>query len=281
MISAVNISLAYGSRELFDEVSFMVSPHDRIGLVGSNGTGKTTLLKILVGIEQSDSGQIEKAKYVNVGYLPQEGMHAEGRTLYKEVESVFGDVVELQARIEDVHRQMEESLNQESEEFNELIEIYGELHHRLEDSDAFRMEAKIEKVLKGLGFEQSDFDRETSEFSGGWQMRIALAKLLLMQPSLLLLDEPTNHLDLDSLTWLEEYLRSYEGAVMIVSHDRRFLNEMTKKTYELSLSHLTEYAGNYSYYVVAKEERKALLMSAMKNQQQQIKQTEQFIERFR
>ena len=156
MISAVNLSLAYGSKELFNELSFMISPNDRIGLVGSNGTGKTTLLKILVGIDQPDSGQIEKAKYVNVGYLPQEGMHAEGRTLYKEVESTFGDIVDLQTRIDDVQRQMEETTDHNTPEFNELIEIYGELHHRLEDSDAYRMEAKIEKVLKGLAIQFSN-----------------------------------------------------------------------------------------------------------------------------
>jgi ATP-binding cassette subfamily F protein 3 len=172
-------------------------------------------------------------------------------------------------------------VSHEDEEFAELLELYGELQHKLEDSDAFRMKAKIEKVLLGLGFSVDDMDRQTDEFSGGWQMRIALAKLLLIQPSLLLLDEPTNHLDLDSLQWLEEYLQSYEGAVIVVSHDRRFLDNMTTKTYELSLGKLTEYAGNYSFYVVEKEERKQLTLAAFKNQQQQIKQTEQFVERFR
>jgi ATP-binding cassette subfamily F protein 3 len=176
---------------------------------------------------------------------------------------------------------MAEVTDHESEEFAELLELYGELQHKLEDSDAFRMKAKIEKVLLGLGFSVEDMERLTDEFSGGWQMRIALAKLLLIQPSLLLLDEPTNHLDLDSLQWLEEYLRAYEGAVMIVSHDRRFLDNMTTKTYELSLGNLTEYAGNFSFYVVEKEERKQLTLAAFNNQQQQIKQTERFIERFR
>lgn len=280
MISAVNVQLQFGGRELFKDVSFRIGPHDRIGLVGSNGAGKSTLLRILIGENSPDKGEIARAKYVTVGYLPQEGMHVEGRTLYKEVETAFGDVLEAQARLEEVHERMG-IVSHEDEEFGELLELYGELQHKLEDSDAFRMKAKIEKVLLGLGFYVSDMDRQTSEFSGGWQMRIALAKLLLIQPSLLLLDEPTNHLDLDSLQWLEEYLQSYEGAVIVVSHDRRFLDNMTTKTYELSLGKLTEYSGNYGYFVKEKEARKQLILSAYRNQQQQIKQTEQFVERFR
>ncbi|HCV43689.1 MAG TPA: ABC transporter ATP-binding protein [Bacteroidetes bacterium] len=280
MISAVNISLSFGGRDIFNEVSFRIGTHDRIGLVGSNGAGKTTLLRLLVGEVSPAKGEIAKAKFVTAGYLPQEGMHATGRTLYKEVETVFGDVLDVQARLEEIHQSMSE-VSHETEEFKELLELYGELQHKLEDSDVFRMKTNIEKVLVGLGFSENDFDRETNEFSGGWQMRIALAKLLLLQPSLLLLDEPTNHLDLDSLQWLEEYLNSYEGAVMIVSHDRRFLDNMTSKTYEVSLGKLTEYAGNYSFFVDAKAERKEQQLAAFKNQQQQIKQTEQFIERFR
>ncbi|MFN0159540.1 MAG: ATP-binding cassette domain-containing protein [Bacteroidota bacterium] len=280
MISAVNILLQFGGRELFKEISFRIGPHDRIGLVGSNGAGKSTLLKLLVGETTPDSGEVAKAKYVTVGYLPQDGLHARGKTLYKEVESVFGDVIETQARLDQISQRMGE-VDHETEEFAELLEIYGEMQHKLEAADAFRLKSNIEKILLGLGFVVSDMERLTDEFSGGWQMRIALAKLLLIQPSLLLLDEPTNHLDLDSLQWLEEYLQSYEGAVIIVSHDRRFLDTMTKKTYELSLGKLTEYAGNYSYFVVQKEERKIQTLAAFRNQQQQIKQTEQFIERFR
>jgi ATP-binding cassette subfamily F protein 3 len=280
MISAVNLLLEFGERALFNEISFRVGPHDRIGLVGSNGTGKSTLLRILVGEMAADKGEIAKAKYVSVGYLPQEGMSAAGRTLYGEVESVFAEVIGTQTALDEIHRRMGE-IDHESAEFAELLEVYGELQHRLESSDAFRIKTGIEKVLVGLGFRESDFARQTDEFSGGWQMRIALAKLLLAQPSLLLLDEPTNHLDLDSLRWLEDYLRSYEGAVIIVSHDRRFLDNMTGKTYELSMGTLTEYAGNFTYYVTEKAVRRAQQIAAQRNQQQQIKQTEQFIERFR
>src|SRR5512142_2569943 len=236
IISATVIALEFGGRYLFEDVSFRIGPHDRIGLVGSNGAGKTTLLKMLVGDISPEKGEIARAKYVTVGYLPQEGMSTAGKTLYGEAESVCGDILETQARLEELHQRMGETQDHESEEFKEMLEVYGELQHKIEASDAFRVKTNVEKVLTGLGFTERDFGRDTGEFSGGWQMRIALAKLLLMQPSLLLLDEPTNHLDLDSLQWLEEYLRGYEGAVMIVSHDRRFLDNMTTKTYELSLA---------------------------------------------
>jgi ATP-binding cassette subfamily F protein 3 len=280
MISAVNITLQYGERSLFHEVSFHIGPRDRIGLVGSNGAGKTTLLKVLLGECTPDTGVVTRARYVSVGYLPQEGVSAAGRTLYGEVESAFGSALELEDRLEQARLQMER-LDHDSAEFREVLEVYGELQHRLEASDAFHRKAVIEKVLMGLGFRESDFARQTEEFSGGWQMRIALAKLLLMEPSLLLLDEPTNHLDLDSLQWLEEYLRGYEGAVMIVSHDRRFLDNMTSRTFELSLGRLAEYTGNFSAYVEQQEARRGQTLAAYKNQQQQIKQTERFIERFR
>jgi len=280
VISGSDISLSFGGRHLFDGVSFRIGPHDRIGLVGSNGAGKTTLLKLLLGEQSSDSGEVAKAKFVSVGYLPQDGMSALGKSLYKEVESVFDDILSVQRELDLVHTQMGE-VEPTTDDFAELLEIYGELQHKLENSDAFVLKSRIEKILMGLGFSTGDLDRMTDEFSGGWQMRIALAKLLLQQPSLLLLDEPTNHLDLDSLQWLEEYLHSYEGAVMIVSHDRRFLDTMTTRIFELSLGTLTEYHGNYTAYLVAREERKAQTKAAMENQQQQIKQTEQFIERFR
>ena len=280
MISAVNITLQYGERCLLYGVTFHVGPHDRIGLVGSNGSGKSTLLRILLGEFTPDTGIITRAKYVTVGYLPQETAAFAGRTLYAEVESVFEDIVQTQRDLTAVQEAMAVEPH-DTEAFRELLEIFGELQHKLEASDGFRMQSAIEKVLTGLGFAVGDFARLTDEFSGGWQMRIALAKLLLRQPSLLLLDEPTNHLDLDSLQWLEEYLQSYEGAVILVSHDRRFLDTMTKRTFELSGGSLMEYAGNYTFSMKAREERRVHLASAYRNQQQQIKQTERFIERFR
>jgi ATP-binding cassette subfamily F protein 3 len=280
MISVANVSLQFGGKILFHEISFRVGPRDRIGLVGSNGTGKSTLLRLLLGEQSPDSGEIAKAKFVNVGYLPQEGMFASGKTLLAEAESVFRDVVLIQENLREIHRRMEE-VDHQSAEFNELLTLYGELQHRLEDADAFRIRSRAEKVLTGLGFRQTDFHRLTDEFSGGWQMRIALAKLLLLQPSLLLLDEPTNHLDLDSLQWLEEYLRSYDGAVIIVSHDSRFLDTMVSKTFELSLGTLSEYPGNYTFYLKAKLERREQERAAYENQQKRIRQTMRFVERFR
>ncbi len=280
MLSAVNISLQYADRRLLDGVTFHIGPTDRIGLVGANGSGKSTLLRILLGDVTPDSGEVTRAKYVTVGYLPQEGTALAGRTLYKEVESVFADIVHTREQLDQLQEAMA-STPHDTDAFHEMLEIFGELQHRLEAADGFRLSSSIEKVLVGLGFTQSDFTRQTDEFSGGWQMRIALAKLLLLQPSLLLLDEPTNHLDLDSLQWLEEYLQSYQGAVVLVSHDRRFLDTMTRRSFELSFGTLTDYAGNFSFFLEAREERRDLQRAAYRNQQQQIKQTERFIERFR
>jgi ATP-binding cassette subfamily F protein 3 len=265
---------------LFADVSSMIGPHDRIGLVGSNGTGKTTLLKIITGLVQPDSGSVSKAKFVTVGYLQQEGVAVSGRTLYKEAESAFEDVVQVQQELEDIQRSLS-SLDPSSKEHAETLEIFGELHHKLEDLDAFRMKSKVESVLMGLGFFVTDLERMTEEFSGGWQMRIELAKLLLREPSVLLLDEPTNHLDLETLQWLEEYLRSYNGAVVLVSHDRAFLDNLCSRTVALSMGKLEQYAGNYTFYVEEHAKRRELQEQAFKNQQQRIKETQEFIDRFR
>ena len=265
---------------MFRDLSCVISPHDRIGLVGTNGTGKTTLLKIICGQVTADSGTLGKAKYVTVGYLPQEGVAAAGKTLYEEAESAFEDVLEVQRELEEAQGNLG-SLDPESPDYTETLEIYGELQHKLEDLDAFRMRSKVERVLMGLGFSVEDFERRTEEFSGGWQMRIELAKLLLREPSLLLLDEPTNHLDLPSLQWLEEYLRNYHGAVILVSHDRAFLDNLCSKTFALSIGRMEYYAGNYSFFEQERKQRRELQLGAYKNQQEQIKHTQQFIDRFR
>lgn len=280
MLSLEHITLQYGSRVLLEDVSLLISPHDRIGLVGSNGAGKSTLLRIMVGTAGPDEGRVSKAAYVTVGYLPQDGITAAGRSLYKEVETAFEDIVTIQQELEEAQGSLS-SLDPQSPEYADTLEVFGELQHKLEDLDAFRMQSKIERVLMGLGFSVEDMERQTEEFSGGWQMRIALAKLLLKEPSLLLLDEPTNHLDIDSLQWLEEYLHNYNGAIILVSHDRAFLDSLTTKTFAVSMGNLEEYAGNYSFYEKEKEVRKALLLNAYKNQQDRIKQTQEFIDRFR
>ncbi len=280
MIHLKNIGIQFGDDSLFENVNLNIGTRERIGLVGSNGAGKTTLLRIINGDMEPHTGSVEKAKTASVGFLPQEVVRMKGKTLYDEVATAFGDIIETQERLEDVRLELlKHDLN--DEERTELIEQMGTLQQHLEMSDAFRMKSSIEKVLMGLGFREDQFNWMTEHFSGGWQMRIELAKLLLRQPSLLLLDEPTNHLDLNSLRWLEEYLLSYEGSLIIVSHDRAFLDTMCKHIWELSLGKLATYTGNFSGYVIQKEERKELLESAYKNQQRQLKQSERFIERFR
>lgn len=280
MIALEHVSLQYGGRVLLKDVSVLINPHDRVGLVGPNGAGKSTLLRILTGTVVPDTGTVNKAGYVTVGYLPQDGVTTSGRSLYSEVESAFEDVVTIQRELDEA-REALARMDPGDPSSADTLEVMGELQHRLEDLDAYRMKSKIERVLMGLGFPITDFERQTEEFSGGWQMRIALAKLLLKEPSLLLLDEPTNHLDLDSLQWLEEYLRGYDGAIILVSHDRAFLDALTTRTLALRAGDLEEYAGNYSFYEREKDVRKELLVNAYKNQQDRIRHTQEFIDRFR
>jgi len=280
MLALEHITIQFGERSLFQDVTATIGPRDRIGLVGSNGSGKSTLLKAIVGLQQTDVGTIGKAQYVTVGYLPQDGVSAFGRTLYQEAETAFEDVLQIQRELDEAHQQLT-TLDSSGSDFADALEIIGELQHKLEDLDAYRMKSKIERILMGLGFSTHDFERMTDEFSGGWQMRIALAKLLLKEPNVLLLDEPTNHLDIETLQWLEEYLRQYNGAIILVSHDRTFLDTLTTKTFALSRGKFESYSGNYSFYEAEREVRKELLLGQLKNQQQHIKQTQEFIERFR
>ncbi len=280
MISIDNLSLRYGERLLFDEICANIGPRDRIGLVGSNGAGKSTFLKVLVGDIDPDGGAVARANYVTAGYLPQDGIVSAGRSLYAEVETAFEDVLAVRARLNEANAQLQ-TQDAQSEAYRETLEMIGELEHRLEDLDAFRLRAKIERVLAGLGFRPEDMTRDTSEFSGGWQMRIALAKLLLREPSLLLLDEPTNHLDLDSLRWLESYLQRYDGSLVIVSHDRAFLDALCSRTFALSMGRLEVYAGNYTFFERESRARRELQEKAFRNQQKALAKTQEFIDRFR
>jgi ATP-binding cassette subfamily F protein 3 len=280
MIALQNITLQYGERYLYRDISATIGTTDRIGLVGSNGSGKSTLLKVLCGIEEFDDGKVDKANYVTFGYLPQDGIEMHGRTLFKETETAFADVLGLKAKVEEAEKRLDE-MDTSSEEFYETLELIGAWEHRLEDLDAGKLPSRIESVLLGLGFSSSDMDRKTEEFSGGWQMRIALAKLLLSNPSLLLLDEPTNHLDITSQQWLEDFLNRYEGSLLMISHDRGFLDEICTRTFELSLGSLHTYSGNYSVFEKQSAERKELQLKAYKSQQKEIQQAELFINRFR
>ena len=281
MLSINALSLQYGAKHIFRDVSAQVHSGERIGLAGVNGTGKSTLLKIMSGAQETDPGIVSRASWFTVAYLPQEiTIELGARCLYDEAESSFDDVLSHQRELEEIGEELA-GLTQDDPALEELLARQGELQHLLEGQDVFRMRPEIEKILFGLGFCAADLKRPVSDFSGGWIMRLLLAKLLLQKPALLLLDEPTNHLDLDSLTWLEDFLRGYQGAMIIISHDRSFLDRVTEITWELSLGRLTVYKGNYSRYLVEKEQRLELERAAYNNQQAMIKQSERFITRFR
>jgi ATP-binding cassette subfamily F protein 3 len=281
MITINKLSLQYGNKHIFKEVSARINNQDRIGLVGINGTGKSTLLKMIAGEIETDFGVITKAKMATIGYLPQEvASFPEDRTIYQEAEASFGDTLRLQAELKRINHEMA-AIAPDSPEIAALLEQQGELQHQLDQADVFTMRSRIEKVLHGLGFTPADMTRKCQTFSGGWIMRLMLAKLLLIQPSFLLLDEPTNHLDIESLTWLEDFLSNYAGGLIIISHDRAFLDTITTGTWELSLGKLTAYKGNYSKYLAEKSVRMEVQRAAYDNQQAMIQQTKKFVEKFR
>jgi ATP-binding cassette subfamily F protein 3 len=280
MLLLKELHLRLGGRVIYDSVSASIGPRDRIALVGANGAGKSTLLKLLLGELEPDGGKIERAGFVTLGYLPQDGVHARGRSVRDEVESAAADVVSLRSKLEQAGARLH-ALDATSDEYRELLILIAGWEHQLEDLGAHRLRADVEKLLLGLGFTLADLDRDTGEFSGGWQMRIALAKLLLKRPSLLLLDEPTNHLDLDSLRWLENFLSNYEGALLIVSHDRAFLDRVVDRTFHLNRGRLDAYSGNYSFFETEAVARAEQLERMAKNQERQITKTQEFIDRFR
>ncbi len=281
MLQLDHITLHLGERTLFKDISATINKGEKIGLTGPNGAGKSTLLKIISGDQNPDEGNVSLSTDATAGYLPQDGVAPDpGLTLLEEVEHAFDEIKELEKRLKHAHKKLQ-SYDHGSKEHSEALEQYGNLQHRLENMGAYSLQSEIEKVLKGLGFKDEDFDRPTNEFSGGWLMRIALAKLLLTRPDYLLLDEPTNHLDIESLQWIEEFLKNYEGAVIIVSHDKAFLNTVTERTLYLRNGHLYDYAGNYSFFEKKYAEQQELLRKKYENQMQEIKETERFIERFR
>ena len=281
MLSINDLSQQYGSKHIFRNVSAQIHTGDRVGLAGVNGAGKSTLLKIMCDQHEVDPGVVSRASWFSVAYLPQEvNIELGSRSLFAEAESAFDDVLTQQEQLERIGEQLA-VLDPDSPEIEGLLVQQGDLQHALDGCDVFRIRPQIERVLFGLGFSAEDLDREVLSFSGGWIMRLFLAKLLLKKPALLLLDEPTHHLDLDSLTWLEDFLQQYQGAMIIISHDRSFLDRVTTITWELSLGKLTVYRGNYSHYLVEKALRLELERSAYDNQQAMIRQSEQFITRFR
>ena len=280
MIDISGISLQFGGKYLFQNVSYRINSGDKAALVGANGSGKSSLLKILFGQLQPENGTISKQKRTSIGYLPQDHVIHSGKTLIGEASSALSDITSLQNK----ERELTEALSEESispDEQQDLINNLGEVHQRLEELDSYSASSNVEKILVGLGFEESDFNRLTDEFSGGWQMRIALAKILISQNDLLLLDEPTNHLDIDSLEWLITFLQSYNGALIIVSHDKHFIMQTTSKTYELFNNTFSIFSGNYNAYLKYKDERDEQLIHKYELQQKKIKETKRFIERFR
>ena len=281
MISLDNLTVSYGGWTLFDNISFLINEKDRIGLVGKNGAGKTTLLRIIIGEQQPTEGAVTINGECTIGYLPQQMRVADTTTLKAETEKAFDEVLRLEAEIASLTAEIAERTDYESEEYETLLHRLNDAQDRYHILGGDTREADIEKTLLGLGFKRTDFDRATSEFSGGWRMRIELAKLLLRRPSIFLLDEPTNHLDIESIQWLEEYLRNYNGAVLLISHDRAFLDNVTTRTVELSLGHIYDYKVPYSKFVELRAERRAQQMAAYENQQRMIEKTEEFIEKFR
>jgi ATP-binding cassette subfamily F protein 3 len=280
MVQLENIGVAFRGEYLFRNLTWHIADGERVGLVGPNGAGKTTLFRVISGQLMPDEGRLTMTKGTTFGYLPQEEVTMEGRTLYEEALSALSGVVGLRAEQERIEKRLRIG-GHDPDAVELLLKKYGDLQEEFEKRDGYSVKAEVESVLSGLGFRESDFARRTEEFSGGWQMRTALAKLLLEKPNVLLLDEPTNHLDLESMTWLEDYLESYEGTVVTVSHDRYFMDRVAGSTAELDSGKLTRFPMNYTAYLAEKERRRESLLAAQKHQKERIEQLEKFIERFK
>ncbi len=280
MISVQSLRVEFGPRVLFNDLSFSVLPRERIAFAGHNGAGKSTLMKCIAGIIPPSGGQINKPKSAKIGYLPQEGIHVRGRTLWEETESAFGEIMALKEKVDRLSDELVK-LDPRSSPYGDLLEEIGELELQLYANDPSLMKPKIESVLKGLGFQEKDFTRDCSEFSGGWQMRIAMAKLFLQQPEVLLLDEPTNHLDIETQIWVEQYLVNYPGAILLISHDRALLDTLCTRTIAFAHGRAEEYAGNFSYFERESVLRKEIQLKQYTSQQREINEIQRFIDRFR
>lgn len=281
MISINNLSVEFSAKSLFDNINYVINKKDKIALVGKNGAGKSTMLKIICGLQKPTSGSVAVPQDVTIGYLPQQMVLSDTLTVIEEVRKAFSHIDTLHAEVENINQELLTREDYESDSYQRLIERLSTLTERIAIEESDNCEAEMEKTLLGLGFLRTDFDRPTSEFSGGWRMRIELAKLLLQRPDVLLLDEPTNHLDIESIQWLENFLITKANAVVLVSHDRAFIDNVTNRTIEISLGRIYDYSVNYSKYVVLRQERIEQQMRAYQNQQKQIQDTEEFIERFR
>ncbi len=281
MVSIDNLSVSFGGFTLLDGISFVLNRNERVALTGKNGAGKSTLLKIMAGLQQPTSGNLSFPKEVSIGYLPQQMKLSDGRTVREEASLAFEHLQKMERELDQLHREMAERTDFESDAYQQVIERATDLQELLQMSGIHNFEAEVEKTLTGLGFARADLERPTREFSGGWRMRIELAKILLQAPDVLLLDEPTNHLDIESIQWLENFLSTHANAVMLVSHDRAFLDAVTTRTIEIMLGDIHDYKVSYSKYMELRKERREQQQRAYENQQKQIKETEDFIERFR
>lgn len=281
MLIVEGLKVEFGGRTLFNNINFIINPKDRIALVGKNGAGKSTMLKILAGVNNSYKGSVTGPDGMTIGYLPQVMKVSDDRTVREEASLAFSHIFELQELIEDMNRQLETRTDYESDDYAKLIDDFTHAHERLANIEDTNFDGEVEKTLLGLGFKRSDFERATSEFSGGWRMRIELAKLLLRKPDVMLLDEPTNHLDIESIGWLEEFITTQANAVVLISHDRAFIDAVTTRTIELTLGKIYDYKVNFSKYVELREERRQQQIHAWEAQQKQIQEIEEFIERFR
>ena len=281
MISVQHLTIDFGKQLLFNDVSFVVSPKERVALVGKNGAGKSTLLKLIAGLREATSGSVTHPKDLQIGYLPQVMQLADGRTVIEEVKTVFEDVARIKERVAQLADEMAARTDYDTPEYQDLIERFSHESDRLNLMGQDNYEAEAERTLVGLGFERTDFERPTSEFSGGWRMRIELAKILLRRPDILLLDEPTNHLDIESIEWLEQFIKTSGATLLLVSHDRAFLDATTTRTIEIELGRIYDYKANYSQYVTLRQERLEYQRRAYENQRKEIEEIEAFIERFR
>ena len=281
MLNVHNLSVSFQGEYLFEEVAFMLNAGDRVGLIGKNGAGKSTMLKLLSRELKPDSGTIAADKDVRIGFLKQDIDFVKGRTILEEAYQAFGEIKSLEQKLDDIHHQIETRTDYESESYHNLLDMLSDYTHRFDLIGGYQYQGETEKVLLGLGFQRSDFDKLTDSFSGGWRMRIELAKLLLQNNDILLLDEPTNHLDIESIIWLEQFLTTYSGAVVIVSHDKMFLDNVTNRTIEISVGKIYDYPKPYSKFLELRQEIREQQLASQKNQEKKIQQTERLIEKFR
>jgi len=281
MISVNGLTVEFSARTLFKDVSFVINPNDKIALMGKNGAGKSTMMKIIAGVQKPNRGSIQCAPETKIAYLPQHLLTEDNCTVFEETAKAYGQIIEMKNEIEDLNKQLEVRTDYDSDEYMKIIERVAELGEKYYAIEETNFDAEVEKALLGLGFKRIDFTRNTSDFSGGWRMRIELAKILLQKPDLVLLDEPTNHIDIESVIWLEDFLKNKAKAVIVISHDKTFIDNITNRTIEVTMGRIYDYKANYSHYLVLREERRAQQQKAYQEQQKMIAETKRFIEQFK